>query len=179
MGISDSAFILVAYGRSITFTAMVAIFMLAVLIDLLWKRIRGAAPSLPAAASRETVADGHSVLSPSSMSLRRIRFSDGQEWLRSESQWQLSWLSRPGATVRAEMVHKIGADLRLRILTGRLQGVDASDTPVADYGSVPRDGGNPALTPGYALPPGIDTPEGSEPAASFGRGWIAFAHWTQ
>ena len=74
------------------------------------------------------------------------------------------------------MVHKIGGDLKFRILTGRMQGVDASDTPVADYGSIPRDGENPALTPGYALPPGIDTPEGSEPTASFGRGWIAFAH---
>ena len=72
------------------------------------------------------------------------------------------------------MVHKIGGDLKFRILTGRMQGVDASDTPVADYGSIPRDGENPALTPGYALPPGIDTPEGSEPTASFGRGWIAF-----
>ena len=49
---------------------------------------------------------------------------------------------------------------------------------MADYGSVPRDGANPALTPGYALPPGVDTPEGSEPVASLGRGWIAFAHWT-
>jgi hypothetical protein len=83
----------------------------------------------------------------------------------------------PGGYRPPEMVHKIGRDLMLRILTGRMQGVDASDTPVADYGSIPRDGENPALTPGYALPPGIDTPEGSEPTASFGRGWIAFAHW--
>ena len=83
----------------------------------------------------------------------------------------------PGGYRPAEMVHKIGGDLKFRILTGRMQGVDASDTPVADYGSIPRDGENPALTPGYALPPGIDTPEGSEPTASFGRGWIAFAHW--
>ena len=82
----------------------------------------------------------------------------------------------PGGYRPAEMVHKIGGDLKFRILTGRMQGVDASDTPVADYGSIPRDGENPALTPGYALPPGIDTPEGSEPTASFGRGWIAFAH---
>ena len=83
----------------------------------------------------------------------------------------------PGGYRPAEMVHKIGGDLKLRILTSRMQGFDASDTPVADYGSIPRDGENPALTPGYALPPGIDTPEGSEPSASFGRGWIAFAHW--
>jgi hypothetical protein len=76
------------------------------------------------------------------------------------------------------MVYKIGADLRLRILTGRLQGVDASDSAVADYGSVPRDGGNPALTPGYALPPGEDTPEGSEPEPPLGHGWMSFAHWT-
>jgi hypothetical protein len=84
----------------------------------------------------------------------------------------------PGGYRPPEMVHKIGGDLKLRILTGRLQGFDASDTAVADYGSVPRDGGNPALTPGYALPPGEETPEGSELAPSMGRGWIAFAHWT-
>ena len=84
----------------------------------------------------------------------------------------------PGGYRPSDMVHKIGADLRLRILTGRLQGVDASDEPVADYGSVPRDGANPAMTPGYALPPGADTPEGSEPVTPLGRGWIAFAHWT-
>src|SRR5829696_4286991 len=84
----------------------------------------------------------------------------------------------PGGYRPSDMVHKIGADLRLRILTGRLQGVDAADSPVADYGSVPRDGGNPAMTPGYALPPGVDTPEGSEPVTPLGRGWIAFAHWT-
>jgi hypothetical protein len=84
----------------------------------------------------------------------------------------------PGGYRPSDMVHKIGADLRLRILTGRLQGVDAADSPVADYGSVPRDGGNPAMTPGYALPPGADTPEGSEPVTPLGRGWIAFAHWT-
>ncbi len=84
----------------------------------------------------------------------------------------------PGGYRLRDMVHKIGADLRLRILTGRLQGVDASDKSVADYGSIPRDGANPALTPGYALPPGIDTPEGSEPAPPFGRGWATFAHWT-
>ncbi len=84
----------------------------------------------------------------------------------------------PGGYRPSEMVHKIGADLRLRILTGRLQGVDASDSPVADYGSVPRDGQNPAMTPGYALPPGAETPEGSELAPSLGRGWISFAHWT-
>ena len=83
----------------------------------------------------------------------------------------------PGGYRPAEMVYKIGGDLKLRILTSRMQGFDASDTPVADYGSIPRDGENPALTPGYALPPGIETPEGSEPAASFGRGWISFAHW--
>ena len=83
----------------------------------------------------------------------------------------------PGGYRQPEMVHKIGGDLKFRILTGRMQGVDASDMPVADYGSIPRDGENPALTPGYALPPGIETPEGSEPTASFGRGWIAFAHW--
>ena len=83
----------------------------------------------------------------------------------------------PGGYRQPEMVHKIGGDLKFRILTGRMQGVDASDTPVADYGSIPRDGENPALTPGYALPPGTDTPEGSEPTESFGRGWIAFAHW--
>ena len=75
----------------------------------------------------------------------------------------------------AEMVHKIGGP-QVPNLDGPHAGVDASDTPVADYGSIPRDGENPALTPGYALPPGIDTPEGSEPTASFGRGWIAFAH---
>ena len=84
----------------------------------------------------------------------------------------------PGGYRPPEMVHKIGGDLKFRILTGRMQGVDASDTAVADYGSIPREDGNPALTPGYALPPGIDTPEGSEPTASFGRGWIAFAHWS-
>src|SRR5215208_5421112 len=84
----------------------------------------------------------------------------------------------PGGYRPSDMVHKIGADLRLRILTGRLQGVNASDEPVADYGSVPRDGANPAMTPGYALPPGVDTPEGSEPVTPLGRGWIAFAHWT-
>src|SRR5215203_5295839 len=84
----------------------------------------------------------------------------------------------PGGYRPSDMVHKIGADLRLRILTGRLQGVDAADSPVADYGSVPRDGGNPAMTPGYALPPDVDTPEGSEPVTPLGRGWIAFAHWT-
>src|SRR5918995_369598 len=83
----------------------------------------------------------------------------------------------PGGQRPAEIVYKIGGDLKLRILTSRMQGSDASDTPVADYGSIPRDGENPALTPGYALPPGIETPEGSEPAASFGRGWISFAHW--
>ncbi len=33
----------------------------------------------------------------------------------------------PGGYRPSDMVHKIGADLRLRILTGRLQGVDASD----------------------------------------------------
>jgi hypothetical protein len=84
----------------------------------------------------------------------------------------------PGGYRPSDMVHKIGADLRLRILTGRLQGVDASDSPVADYGSVPRDGANPALTPGYALPPSADTPEGSEPVTPLSRGWVAFAHWT-
>lgn len=84
----------------------------------------------------------------------------------------------PGGYRPSDMVHKIGADLRLRILTGRLQGVNASDEPVADYGSVPRDGANPAMTPGYALPPSVDTPEGSEPVTPLGRGWIAFAHWT-
>jgi hypothetical protein len=84
----------------------------------------------------------------------------------------------PGGYRPSDMVHKMGADLRLRILTGRLQGVDASDEAIADYGSVPRDGANPALTPGYALPPGVDTPEGSEPVTPLGRGWIAFAHWT-
>jgi hypothetical protein len=84
----------------------------------------------------------------------------------------------PGGYRPSEMVFKIGADLRLRILTGRLQGVDASDSPVADYGSVPRDGGNPALSPGYALPPGEDTPEGSEPEPPLGHGWMSFAHWT-
>jgi hypothetical protein len=84
----------------------------------------------------------------------------------------------PGGYRPSDMVHKIGADLRLRILTGRLQGVNVSDEPVADYGSVPRDGANPAMTPGYALPPGVDTPEGSEPVTPLGRGWIAFAHWT-
>ena len=83
----------------------------------------------------------------------------------------------PGGYRPAEMVHKIGGDLKFRILTGRMQGVDASDKPVADYGSIPRDGENPALTPGYALPPGIETPEGSEPTSSFGRGWITFAYW--
>ena len=46
----------------------------------------------------------------------------------------------PGGYRPPEMVHKIGGDLKLRILTGRMQGVDASDTPVADYGSIPRDG---------------------------------------
>ena len=77
----------------------------------------------------------------------------------------------PGGYRPSDMVHKIGADLRLRILTGRLQGVDASDEPVADYGSVPRDGANPAMTPGYALPPGADTPEGSEPVTPLGP-WL-------
>jgi hypothetical protein len=38
----------------VTFMAMAAIFTLAVLIDLFWKRIRGAAPSHPAAASGGT-----------------------------------------------------------------------------------------------------------------------------
>ena len=33
----------------------------------------------------------------------------------------------PGGYRPSDMVHKIGADLRLRILTGRMQGVDASD----------------------------------------------------
>ena len=33
----------------------------------------------------------------------------------------------PGGYRPSDMVHKMGADLRLRILTGRLQGVDASD----------------------------------------------------
>ena len=83
----------------------------------------------------------------------------------------------PGGYRPREMVYKIGSDLQLRILTGRLQGADASGVSVADYGSVPRDGSNPALTPGYALPPGVETPEGSEPGPSLGRGWIAFAHW--
>src|SRR5215203_7120968 len=85
----------------------------------------------------------------------------------------------PGGYRQPEMVHKIGGDLKFRILTGRMQGVDASDMPVADYGSIPRDGENPALTPGYALPPGIETPEGSEPTASFGRGWISFFFFKQ
>jgi hypothetical protein len=84
----------------------------------------------------------------------------------------------PGGYRQRDRVYKIGADLRLRILTERLQGIDASGTPVADYGSIPRDGGNPALTPGYTLPPGPDTEEGDEPEPPFGRGWIAFAHWT-
>ena len=38
----------------ITFMAMAVIFTLAVLADLFWKRIRGAAPSHPAAASGGT-----------------------------------------------------------------------------------------------------------------------------
>ena len=47
MGIYKSAFILVAYGRSSPSWSMAVIFTLAVLIDLLWKRIRGAVPSHP------------------------------------------------------------------------------------------------------------------------------------
>ena len=40
----------------------------------------------------------------------------------------------PGGYRPSDMVHKIGADLgSAHILTGRLQGVDASDEPVADY----------------------------------------------
>ena len=38
----------------VTFMAMAVIVTLAMLIDLLWKRIRGAAPSHPAAASGGT-----------------------------------------------------------------------------------------------------------------------------
>ena len=84
----------------------------------------------------------------------------------------------PGGYRPAGVVHRIQPDRKLRILTGRLQGIDSSGQALDDYGSIPRDGGNPALTPGYALPPGLETEEGAEPAPPHGRGWIAYAHWT-
>jgi hypothetical protein len=37
-----------------SFVAMIAIFMLAIVIDLVWKRTHGTAPSLPAAAAKGT-----------------------------------------------------------------------------------------------------------------------------
>ena len=37
-----------------SFAAMMAIFVLAIVIDLVWKRTRGTAPSLPAAAAKGT-----------------------------------------------------------------------------------------------------------------------------
>jgi len=45
---SGSAPFPIAYGRSNPYVAMVAILVLAIVIDLVWKRTHGTAPSLPA-----------------------------------------------------------------------------------------------------------------------------------